>query len=684
MPSHEQISQQGQVVIKELEHIGGSTAPVACIQVEPTSANGRLKYVFVTRGQFDRAIHPSSTSVNYVRYRLPLGRLAEAAPGTETTIVVEERIGAQGIRTGRLFETVYSVRCKDLFRVSNNAPQIDAVENNFIFPDGSFNVPCLREWLSRPAEEAVELLIQPVRRRTDKFELADLAVVDQKQGEIWRLNIRKFIVIAGAPGTGKTTTAIKRIGQKTDYDALINTSEVLQYPPETLKLWLEGPTGWVFFTPTELLCNYLHEALAKEGLAAKEDNVLVWSTARQRIALDVLRYIGQDRFLSLRHGLVATRDSKRLTNWTKDFFDYFKVKIQSEPAPTSTEEALESALRKIPIVYQEYRLRAAEGGIFYHASAMGSVNDKRVDPIELDSLIYTALKVLRESIAGRDIIQRAGNSITQRLINEFRYVVAIDEATDFSSVELACMRLLSHPAFDCTTFTGDLMQRMTTEGIKNWDEIGDLVSPTPEIHHLKLVYRQSPKLLQIAAQLYQQAINQPPQFLAGYAGSVNDPDPLWFSEESNEKQADWIIKRIGELHKIWGESLPIAIFVPSETDVTQTAELLSTPLFEEYGITVEACLQGRMLGTQANVRVFSIQYIKGLEFEAVFFLGTDRMATVSPELVDKFLYVGLTRARSFLAVITHNEFPQELSHVQHFFQQGSWEHLVPTQNPNDV
>lgn len=676
MPSYEQISQLGQVVIKELEHIGGSTAPVACIRVAPTADNEGLEYVFVTRGQFDRTRQPSSSSVNYVRYRLPMGKLAEAIPGQQATVIVND--------SHQVFTTNYFVQSKDLFRVSNDAPLIDAVENGFVFPDGGFNIASLRKWLSLPAEEVARLSAQPVRRRADKFELADLDVVDRNQGEIWRLDIRKFIVISGAPGTGKTTTAIKRIGQKTDSDILISTNEVAQHSPETLRLWLQGPTGWVFFTPTELLRNYLHEALAKEGLAAKEENVPVWSTARQRIALDVLRYIGQNRFLSLRHGLVATRDSKCLTNWTKDFFDYFKVKIQSEPAPTSSEEALESVLRKIPIVYQEYRLRAAEGGNFYHASAMGSVNDKRVEPIELDSLIYTALKILRESIAGRDIIQRAGNTITQRLINEFRYVVAVDEATDFSAVELACMRLLSHPAFDCTTFTGDLMQRMTSEGIKSWDEIGDLVNPAPEIKPLKLVYRQSPKLLQIAAQLYQQAINEPAPFLAGYSGSPNDPDPLWFSEESNEKQADWIIRRIGELHKIWSESLPIAIFVPSETDVTQTAELLSTPLFEEYGITVEACLQGRILGTQANVRVFSIQYIKGLEFEAVFFLGADHMATVSPELVDKFLYVGLTRARSFLAVITHNKFPQELSHVRHFFKQGTWEHLVPPQNPNDV
>ena len=245
MPNKEHARQLGKVILNELEHIGGSTAPVACVQVQPTSENEGLEYVFVTRGSFNHGMKPTSpTKINYVPYRLPMGRLAEAAPGNKTTVTVEERVGQRGILTGRLFEKNYSVLCKDLFKVSNDAPLVDAVENSVVFPDGSFNIASLRDWLSRPAEEIVELLAQPVRRRVDKFELADLAVVDQRQGEIWRLNIRKFIVIAGAPGTGKTTTAIKRIGQKTDFDALINGGEVIQHPRETLQRWLQGPTGW--------------------------------------------------------------------------------------------------------------------------------------------------------------------------------------------------------------------------------------------------------------------------------------------------------------------------------------------------------------------------------------------------------------------------------------------------------
>ena len=40
--------------------------------------------------------------------------------------------------------------------------------------------------------------------------------------------------------------------------------------------------------------------------------------------------------------------------------------------------------------------------------------------------------------------------------------------------------------------------------------------------------------------------------------------------------------------------------------------------------------------------MFDIQYIKGLEFEAVFFVGVDQLAANQPELFDKYLYVGTT------------------------------------------
>ena len=347
-------------------------------------------------------------------------------------------------------------------------------------------------------------------------------------------------------------------------------------------------------------------------------------------------------------------------------------------------DSVDPTLRKIPIAYQEYRLRSPEKDRFYHRAAMSAVNDKRVDPMELDSLIYVALTTVLEALNGREILQRTGNTLTQRLINELRYVVAVDEATDFSAVELACMKQLAHPIFGCATFAGDLMQRMTTQGIGDWEELSELVEP-PEMHELKLSYRQSRLLLQIAARLYERSIGQPAPFSAGYGENPDDPDALWFQGQSNHEQCHWITKRIGEAYRICDQSLPsVAVLVPDEADVRPAADLLREPLLEAYGIETEACLEGRILGTHAKVRVFSVQFIKGLEFEAVFFLGVDRMAALSPDLVNRFLYVGLTRARSFLAVATCGEFPQALSHVHNFFHQGTWEHLLPPPNSTET
>jgi DNA helicase IV len=50
------------------------------------------------------------------------------------------------------------------------------------------------------------------------------------------------------------------------------------------------------------------------------------------------------------------------------------------------------------------------------------------------------------------------------------------------------------------------------------------------------------------------------------------------------------------------------------------------------------------------VRVFDVQHIKGLEFEAVFFVDVDKLALERPDLFDKYLYVGATRAATYLGL----------------------------------
>ena len=70
-------------------------------------------------------------------------------------------------------------------------------------------------------------------------------------------------------------------------------------------------------------------------------------------------------------------------------------------------------------------------------------------------------------------------------------------------------------------------------------------------------------------------------------------------------------------------------------------------------------------------RIFPVEYIKGLEFEAVFYVGLDRMDDVHKDLLDKYVYVGLSRARSFLGVSYEKRFPQRLAAIEEYFVHGA-------------
>ncbi|WP_292818153.1 ATP-binding domain-containing protein [Methylophilus sp.] len=77
-----------------------------------------------------------------------------------------------------------------------------------------------------------------------------------------------------------------------------------------------------------------------------------------------------------------------------------------------------------------------------------------------------------------------------------------------------------------------------------------------------------------------------------------------------------------------------------------------------------ACEEGKSLGEGTDIRVFDIQHIKGLEFEAVFFAGVDKLAANKPELFDRFIYVGATRAATYLGMVCYESLPSKLEPIR--------------------
>jgi hypothetical protein len=77
----------------------------------------------------------------------------------------------------------------------------------------------------------------------------------------------------------------------------------------------------------------------------------------------------------------------------------------------------------------------------------------------------------------------------------------------------------------------------------------------------------------------------------------------------------------------------IAILVNDDEDVVPLAAALDAALSDK-NIRAVACSRGQSVGQENDVRVFDVQRIKGLEFEAVFFVGVDELANRFPELFD--------------------------------------------------
>ena len=243
------------------------------------------------------------------------------------------------------------------------------------------------------------------------------------------------------------------------------------------------------------------------------------------------------------------------------------------------------------------------------------------------------------------------------------------------------MYALTHPRFNSLTLCGDLMQRLTDYGLAQWNSLNALI-PGIQVESLRRCYRQSPRLLAVASELYQLTVGQPAPFISAYDESNYDQIPPLLLEYAAglEPLAKWLCERIIEIYQIHQGRLPsIAIFVPQEKDITPLYDAIADTLAED-SIVAEACPGGRILGNQAKVRIFSVAFIKGLEFEAVFFLHMDKMHEQNPGLVDKFLYVGLSRARTFLAVTSAGTLPPAVGPIRHQFESGNWaQFIVPVE-----
>ncbi len=123
---------------------------------------------------------------------------------------------------------------------------------------------------------------------------------------------------------------------------------------------------------------------------------------------------------------------------------------------------------------------------------------------------------------------------------------------------------------------------------------------------------------------------------------------------SIDDKANWLAARIAEIETLTTDLPSIAVLVNSEEEVSALVKPLDRAL-EPHNIRAVPCPNGQVMGQDNEVRIFDVQHVKGLESEAVFFLGVDELAARLPELFDKYIYVGATRAATYLGLTCAGE-----------------------------
>lgn len=381
----------------------------------------------------------------------------------------------------------------------------------------------------------------------------------------------------------------------------------------------------------------------------REEAIAIYVNAQRRLA----------RSAVLRRTISAKSRDGRILEWLGD--RNLSAELQRQVGEI---EAERQALRQFVNPVRQYmnRMRTRYGRFrrerqaesrWYNETPLPAAD---LSPLEVDAILLAMLRAGRALLADRQLIsaiEEPRYAVLRNVRALLRNQIVVDEATDFSPLQLACMGQLSEPAVGSFVACGDFNQRVTTWGSRS-DEDLKWVFPDFDIRPIIITYRHSRPLAALAGKLSGLSEGAPtaaklPEHLAN-----DGPRPVIATGLDLPSLAAWLTDRIGEIERMTGRFPSIAVLVDSEAQVEPVALALDEALVD-LNIRCEACKDGQSRGKDNNVKVFDVQHIKGLEFEAVFFVGVDTLAETKPDLFDKFLYVGATRAATYLGITTQQQ-----------------------------
>ena len=153
-------------------------------------------------------------------------------------------------------------------RRSQNTRTINALQREYrILAQQQEDLKNITIYIRKQGEMRYSLIVDPIQTKIKSQNLFD----------------GKTIIIDGGPGTGKTTTMIHRLSYLTDTTAIDEdeTDGILAFKlnsrqRQQLRDSIMAQRDWVFFSPSQLLKEYLSDAMKKEGLTNTSQKVWNW------------------------------------------------------------------------------------------------------------------------------------------------------------------------------------------------------------------------------------------------------------------------------------------------------------------------------------------------------------------------------------------------------------------------
>lgn len=313
-------------------------------------------------------------------------------------------------------------------------------------------------------------------------------------------------------------------------------------------------------------------------------------------------------------------------------------------------------LNSVSKSYLNYRRKGNENGFYTNIP-----DTTEIDQFELDILILLKLKLIHFYNENLDSSKRSLYPLLSEFENYLKNQVLIDEVTDFSPIQIKCIKLLANPKIKSIFVSGDFNQRLTKYGLKDHEDIswGDEV----KYEEITNYYRQSSILYDFSNKLVNKSDNQ-----ITPVNNEKEFKPVLGEKLSNYSLVtSWLSDRIIEIKNNLGMVPSIAILVNNDFQVDELKEKLEEEINGKENFRIFGSKGGRDIADDHDIRIYSIQYIKGLEFESVFFIDVDDLKENHPDLYNKYLYVGSTRAATFLGFTCKIKLPLELEQLREYF-----------------